>query len=101
MWATYYKYYDCEKAYFMSRIAQHDYFILFLINEEIVGFPGIKKDVIKKGTINNTVVGLAMTVIDKKYRNKALTQRAVCKLYQREFIQNSFRNIFVWSVAAT
>ena len=101
MWATYCKYYDCEKAYFMSRIAQHNYFILFLRNEEIIGFTGIKKDVIKNGNTKNTVVGLAMTVIDKEYRNKALIQRAVYKVYQREFIQNPFRNIFVWSVAAT
>ncbi|MBL4648651.1 MAG: hypothetical protein JKY03_02890 [Aureispira sp.] len=85
----------------MSRIAQHNYFILFLRNKEIVGFTGIKKDIIKNGTTKNTVVGLAMTVVDKKYRNKALIQRAVCKLYQREFMQHPFRNIFVWSVAAT
>jgi hypothetical protein len=101
MWAIYHKYYDCEKAYFMSRIAQHNYFILFLRNKEIVGFTGIKKDVIKKEATKNTVVGLAMTVIDKKYRNKALIQRAVYKLYKREFIRNPFRSIFIWSVAAT
>ncbi len=101
MWATYRKYYDCEKSYFINRMAQHDFFILFLNNKEIVGFTGIKRDVIKTGKTKKTIVGLAMTVVDKNHRNKSLMQRAVAKLHQRELILNPFRKIFVWTVAAS
>jgi hypothetical protein len=101
MWAIYHKYYDCEKSYFMSRIAQHHFFILFLNDKEIVGFTGIKRDVVKKGNTKKIILGLAMTVVDEDYRNKALIQRSVAKLYQRELLNNPFHKVFVWSVTAS
>lgn len=102
MWQIYQQYYACERRFFVSRLPNHNAFALFLCDNRLVGFTGIKR---LKTRLENgkkaLLLGLAITAINRDFRNQGLIEKTVVTLYCRERLKHPFLPIYNWSTAAS
>ena len=101
LWQLYQKYYDCSYNFFKQRIENHDFHVLFLDQNRVIGFTGIKRNEVILNGQKITLVGLSITVIDQEHRSQGLIQKAVARLTKKEMLTNPLQKTYIWSVVAS
>lgn len=101
MWNIYKAYYNSNKEDFMKRIETNNQFAIYMHNETIVGFTGIKINRTKVGGKRKMLIYFGQTVIEKQYRGNALLTMTGLKICMKYFKELIFSDVYFWYDALT
>jgi RimJ/RimL family protein N-acetyltransferase len=101
MWQVYHKYYHYSREYFMQRIHRNNYFSFYTIDGRIIGFTGLRINRTEVHDKECLMIYFGQTIIDQKYRGKALIPRTAVKLFLKYWKDLIRGRIYVWADALT
>lgn len=101
MFQLYQQYYQIDETAFLERFESNQYYALYKVNGELVGFTGLRTKELEtaKGKVMCIYVG--QSCILAPYRNKALIPRTCVELVAKSFLRNPFRPIYLWCDSLT
>lgn len=80
MWSVYRGFYHYSEAYFMERIARNTHFSLYLHEDKIVGFTGLRIDQTRVNNRSQLLMYFGQTVISRAFRGQSLIQTTALML---------------------
>lgn len=101
MWSVYQKYYNYSQTYFLERLNKNNYFSLYQVGDEIVGFTGLRINRTKMNGKKRLLINFGQTIVEKAYRGKSLipaTGAKLCMLFPYELL---FHKTYFWADCLT
>lgn len=101
MWQIYSKYYHHSRESFMNRIPTNNYYAVYSLDGQIIGFTGLRINHAMIEGRKRLLMYFGQTVVEKEYRGYGLLQKTgarLCLIYWREVLKG---NAYYWCDALT
>lgn len=101
LWSVYQRSYTVAKEEFLSKKATIDIYAIYSLNNEIIGFTGIRYRTLEVEKKKYKGLYIGQTAILSEFRGKSIMQRTVTKMLLRHLKQSPFQKLIIWSNALT
>ena len=101
MWGIYKKYYFYTKAEFLKRIEKNNFYSFYTVNQQIVGFTGLRVNRLELNGKKQCLIYFGQTVIDRKYRGQSLIPITGAKLCLKFWKDLLFSDVYFWADTLT
>lgn len=96
MWAVYRGFYHYTEAYFMERLSRNTHFALYLHQDRIVGFTGLRVDKARIGGRRQLLFYFGQAVITREFRGQSLIPITALLLSLRYWPQLLVSDAWYW-----
>ena len=101
MWALYQRYYQVEKEVFLARLKVNQYYALYEVAGELVGFTALRTKAVESEKGIATCIYVGHSCILKEYRNRSLIPQTCMSITLKAFLRHPFRPIYLWCDSLT
>ncbi|MCB0641666.1 MAG: hypothetical protein KDC44_08500 [Phaeodactylibacter sp.] len=101
MWSLYQEYYQLDEAVFLQRFEVNQYYALYEVEGELVGFTALRSREFESSRGKVMCIYIGQSCILQQYRNRSLIPQTCVSLVARSYRQNPLRPIYLWCDSLT
>ncbi|MEL6863470.1 MAG: hypothetical protein AAFP19_03580 [Bacteroidota bacterium] len=99
MWRVYHQYYHYSQRAFMQRINNNNYFAMYHIKGELIGFSGLRINRVHVAGKSRLLIYFGQTIIEKAYRGQSIIPITGAKLCAKYFWELISGKVYFWADA--